>query len=58
MMTPVPRRRRCDRCTEGADVILDDLYLCGDCFLEESIRRYAMLLSRKTKSEPVRFRCS
>jgi hypothetical protein len=37
---PVSRRYRCDRCIEPATVILDSLYLCSDCFLEESESRH------------------
>jgi len=37
---PVPRRHRCDRCIESATVILESLFLCSDCFLEESERRH------------------
>jgi hypothetical protein len=39
-LRPVPRRYRCDRCVEPATVILDSVYLCSDCFLEESERRH------------------
>jgi hypothetical protein len=37
---PVPLKQRCDRCREGATAILEKLMLCGDCFLEESERRF------------------
>lgn len=37
---PVPLRQRCDRCREAATVMLEKLMLCGDCFLEESERRF------------------
>jgi len=47
---PVPRRRRCERCEQAAVVDLEGLYLCGDCFLEESKRRYATALSTNTRS--------
>ena len=46
---PVPRRRRCDRCSEGAAVILDDVHLCGECFLEESMRRYPPRLPPRSR---------
>ena len=37
---PVPLKQRCDRCRDEATVLLEKLMLCGDCFLEESERRF------------------
>ena len=39
---PVPLKQRCDRCRDAATVMLEKLALCGDCFLEESERRFGV----------------
>ncbi len=59
----LPKRHRCDHCQRSAAVILEALWLCGDCFLEESVRRYrpfgyVAADSTNTRSQPVRLRCS
>jgi hypothetical protein len=60
----LPKRHRCDHCQRAAAVILEALWLCGDCFLEESVRRYPVSgyattsFSTNTTSQPVRLRCS
>jgi len=59
----VRARHGCDECPRRAVVLLEVLRLCGDCFLQESIRRfqpsnYATASSTKTRSQPVRLRCS
>lgn len=40
---PVPKKHRCDRCMEEAAVVLENLYLCGGHFLEESKKRFGRL---------------
>lgn len=45
---PVPLKQRCDRCREAATVILEKLMLCGDCFLEESERRFGSASTNST----------
>jgi hypothetical protein len=53
-LRPVPRRYRCDKCREVASVIVDVLYLCGDCFLEESEERYGKPLKSADAAEDTR----
>jgi hypothetical protein len=45
---PVPLKQRCDRCREAATVVLEKLMLCGDCFLEESERRFGAVSKNST----------
>ena len=45
---PVPLKQRCDHCRAEATVILDKLILCGDCFLDESKRRFGMMSRNPT----------
>ena len=39
---PVPLRQRCDHCRESATVMIENLILCGPCFLSETKRRLRM----------------
>jgi hypothetical protein len=48
---PVPLKQRCDRCRDAATVILDKLILCGDCFLEESKRRFGIVSGNQTTDQ-------
>lgn len=62
-LRPLPKRHRCDHCDDDAVVMVDAIWLCGDCFFEESVRRYrpidyATASSTTTRSQPVRLRCS
>lgn len=45
---PVPLKQRCDRCREAATVVFEKLMLCGDCFLEESERRFGIASKNST----------
>jgi hypothetical protein len=45
---PVPLKQRCDRCRAAATVLLDKLILCGECFLEESKRRFGIASGNQT----------
>jgi ribosomal protein S14 len=35
-------RRRCVRCGRRASVVYGNMMLCGDCFLEQTKRRYGL----------------
>ena len=37
-LSPVLRRLRCDRCDEAATVVDRGFRLCGDCFLQHTLR--------------------
>jgi hypothetical protein len=45
---PVPLKQRCDRCRAAATVLFDKLILCGECFLEESKRRFGIVSGNQT----------